>query len=286
MCRSARPPRSRRPRWSRSVAPLVPSPRKAGRERRRSAPAGRRSRPRRARCAPTGQGDWQRPEPARPRGSRRRRPTSTRRRRCRQRRPRRLCLRVQDDDCRDPGSGDQQRSDPLGSATVPSDVESTDVHATPAASRSASTTPATPSAATIHKTTRARVANGGTARSAIRQVDATPTMPIKPMKNNHRLSTATIDGGGDTTDRAACALALVADTPTPNAYAPVARWPSTSDTVFQVTVYTPSADVFERHFELERMSRHHDGWTGVDAQPGTVDDGDARETRDRAFRRR
>ncbi len=59
------------------------------------------------------------------------------------------------------------------------------------------------------------------------------------MKNNHRLTTAINDGGGDTTDRAACALALVADTPTPNAYAPVARWPSTSDTVFQVTVYTP-----------------------------------------------
>src|ERR1022692_3800230 len=124
-------------------------------------------------------------------------------------------------------------------STVPNDVENTDAHVTPAAWRSASTTPAMPSAATTHRAIRARVANGGTVRSAIRQVDATPTMPIKPMKNNHRLTTAKIDGGGDTTDRAACALALVADTPTPNAYAPVARWPSTSETVFQVTVYTP-----------------------------------------------
>ena len=64
-------------------------------------------------------------------------------------------------------------------------------------------------------------------------------MPISPMKNSHRPTTASIDGGGDTTSLLACALALAADSPTPNAYAPVARWPSVSDTVFHVTVYAP-----------------------------------------------
>jgi hypothetical protein len=43
------------------------------------------------------------------------------------------------------------------------------------------------------------------------------------MKNSHRPATARMDGGGDTTNLAACALALAADTPTPKAYAPVAR---------------------------------------------------------------
>ena len=50
-----------------------------------------------------------------------------------------------------------------------------------------------------------------------------PTMPITPMKNSQRATTASTEGGGETTDLLACALALAADSPTPNAYAPVAR---------------------------------------------------------------
>ena len=109
--------------------------------------------------------------------------------------------------------GDRRAPRSARRRSAPSDVENTAAQATPAASRSASTTPATPSAATIHIAISARVANRGTSRSAIRHVDATPTMPIKPMKNSQRPTTARTDGGGDTTDLAACALALAAETP-------------------------------------------------------------------------
>ncbi len=121
-------------------------------------------------------------------------------------------------------------------AAIPSDEPKSPVRVSPAASRCASTIPKPPRAQAAHAAPSAGMANRGTSRSATRQVAAIPTIPIAPMKNSQRATTARIEGGGDTTAFAACAFALDADTPTPKAYAPVARCPSTSDTVRQVTV--------------------------------------------------
>ena len=170
-----------------------------------------------------------------------------------------------------------QRS--AGSPPSPTTSRTPTPRLTPAASRSASTTPATPSAADDPRASARVRRTGRPHANATRHVDAMPTMPIKPTKNNHRLTDREKRRRRRHHRPRACALALVADSPTPNAYAPVARWPSISETVFQVTVYTPCTDGFQRHLELEWMCRHRDGWTGVDAHPGTVDDGDARETR-------
>ena len=138
----------------------------------------------------------------------------------------------------------ERRSEPVTSSAairsavvVPSDVENSAPKPTPAASRCGLDDTGDAQRGHDPRDASARVANRGTSRSATRHVDAIPTIAISPMKNSHRADDRENgDGGGDTTALLACALALAADTPTPNAYAPVARWPSVSDTVFHVTV--------------------------------------------------
>ena len=102
-------------------------------------------------------------------------------------------------------------------AVVPSDVARSALRLILAASRCASMMPATPRAPMTHAPVSIRPVNFGRSRKATRHVAAMPTIPITPMKNSHRAATARIDGGGDTTAFAACALALAADSPTPKA---------------------------------------------------------------------
>ncbi len=88
-------------------------------------------------------------------------------------------------------------------AVIPSDAANSAPNVMPAASRCASMMPATPRAAITQAPASMPFANLGTARNAIKHVDATPTIAITPMKNSQRATTARIDGGGDTTDLAA-----------------------------------------------------------------------------------
>ena len=73
-------------------------------------------------------------------------------------------------------------------------------------------------------------------------------------------------------------------TPMPKANEPVARWPSTAETVRHATVYTPSGRFgLERHRQLDGIGRRRGRRAGRDGGAGRVQDLDRRQLRVRAL---
>ncbi len=124
---------------------------------------------------------------------------------------------------------------PRAMSDRPSEEPKSAAGATPAEDTCTPTTPATPTTpSTAPAAMTRRSAMGGDPKAATPST-AAPTTTMSPTKSSKRDTTASGLGGFAPTT-AAERGSDVAATPTPKANDPDARWPSTDDTVFHVTV--------------------------------------------------